>query len=77
MSIVRPYTVDDQDLVSHLYDAGVSIEGTAPQRQSLLLSLILGYVFPIAIFVLLGRWAQQEDDEFHGQWWPWRHDVLW
>ena len=52
--------VDDQDLVSHLYDAGVSIEGTAPQRQSLLLSLILGYVFPIAIFVLLGRWLSKK-----------------
>ena len=52
----KTVSVDDQDLVSHLYDAGVSIEGTAPQRQSLLLSLILGYVFPIAIFVLLGRW---------------------
>ena len=50
----------DQDLVSHLYDSGVSIEGTAPQRQSLLLSLILGYVFPIAIFVLLGRWLSKK-----------------
>mgnify|MGYP002701860443 FL=1 len=56
----KTVTVDDQDLVSHLYDAGVSIEGTAPQRQSLLLSLILGYVFPIAIFVLLGRWLSKK-----------------
>ena len=39
----KTVSVDDQDLVSHLYDAGVSIEGTAPQRQSLLLSLILGW----------------------------------
>ena len=56
----KTVSVDDQDLVSHLYDAGVSIEGTAPQRQSLLLSLILGYVFPIAIFVLLGRWLSKK-----------------
>ena len=56
----KTVAVDDQDLVSHLYDAGVSIEGTAPQRQSLLLSLILGYVFPIAIFVLLGRWLSMK-----------------
>ena len=56
----KTVAVDDQDLVSHLYDAGVSIEGTAPQRQSLLLSLILGYVFPIAIFVLLGRWLSKK-----------------
>ena len=56
----KTVSVDDQDLVSHLYDAGVSIEGTAPQRQSLLLSLILGYVLPIAIFVLLGRWISKK-----------------
>lgn len=56
----KTVSVDDQDLVSHLYDAGVSIEGTAPQRQSLLLSLIVCYVFPIAIFVLLGRWLSKK-----------------
>lgn len=56
----KTVSVDDQDLVSHLYDAGVSIEGTAPQRQSLLLSLIVGYVVPIAIFVLLGRWLSRK-----------------
>ena len=56
----KTVSVEDQDLVSHLYDAGVSIEGTAPQRQSMLLSLILGYVFPIAIFILLGRWLSKK-----------------
>ena len=56
----KTVAVDDQDLVSHLYDAGVSIEGTAPQKQSLLLSLIVGYVVPIAIFILLGRWLSKK-----------------
>ena len=56
----KTVSVEDQDLVSHLYDAGVSIEGTAPQRQSLLLSLILGYVLPIVIFILLGRWLSKK-----------------
>ena len=56
----KTVSVEDQDLVSHLYDAGVNIEGTAPQRQSLLLSLILGYVLPIAIFILLGRWLSKK-----------------
>ena len=56
----KTVSVEDQDLVSHLYDAGVSIEGTAPQRQSLILSLILGYVLPIAIFILLGRWLSKK-----------------
>ena len=56
----KTVSVDDQDLVSHLYDAGVSIEGTAPQKQSLLLSLIVGYILPIVIFVLLGRWLSKK-----------------
>ena len=56
----KTVSVDDKDLVSHLYDAGVSIEGTAPQRQSLLLSLIAGYILPIAIFILLGRWLSKK-----------------
>ena len=56
----KTVSVDDKDLVSHLYDAGVSIEGTAPQRQSLLLSLIAGYIRPIAVFILLGRWLSKK-----------------
>ena len=56
----KTVSVDDKDLVSHLYDAGVSIEGTAPQRQSLLLSLIAGYILPIAAFILLGRWLSKK-----------------
>ena len=48
----KTVSVDDKDLVSHLYDAGVSIEGTAPQRQSLLWSLTVGYILPIAVFIL-------------------------
>ena len=56
----KTVSVDDKDLVSHLYDAGVSIEGTAPQRQSLLLSLIAGYILPIAVFILLGRWLSKK-----------------
>ena len=62
----KTVSVEDQDLVSHLYDAGVSIEGTAPQRQSLLLSLILGYVLPIAIFILLGRWLSKKMMSYMG-----------
>ena len=56
----KTVSVDDKDLVSHLYDAGVSIEGTAPQRQSLFLSLIAGYILPIAVFILLGRWLSKK-----------------
>ena len=37
------------------------------------------YCKTVSVDDLYPSWkvAQQEDDEFHGQWWPWRHDVLW
>mgnify|MGYP004615566381 FL=1 len=56
----KTVAVDDPDLVERLYKGGVSIEGTAPQRQSLVLSLIVGYVLPIVIFILLGRWLSKK-----------------
>ena len=52
--------MDDPDLVSRLYDAGTSMEAVEPQKQSILLSLIIGYVIPIGIFVLLGRWLSRK-----------------
>ena len=52
--------MDDPDLVSRLYDAGTSMEAVEPQKQSFLLSLIIGYVIPIGIFVLLGRWLRRK-----------------
>lgn len=56
----RTVRVDDPDLVNRLRSAGVEIEGTAPQRQSIFLSLILSYVIPIVIFVFLGRWLSKK-----------------
>ncbi len=56
----RTVRMDDPELVDRLDEAGVSMEGTAPQRQSIFLSLILSYVIPIAIFVLLGRWLSKK-----------------
>ena len=57
----RTVRVEHGDLIMFLRDAGVSvIEGTAPERQSLLLSLILSYVIPIGIFILLGRFLSKK-----------------
>ena len=60
--------MDDPDLVSRLYDAGTSMEAVEPQKQSILLSLIIGYVIPIGIFVLLGRWLSRKMMSSMGGW---------
>ena len=58
--VCKTVRMDDPDLVSRLYDAGTSMEAVEPQKQSILLSLIVGYVIPIAIFVFLGRWLSKK-----------------
>ena len=52
--------MDDPDLVSRLYEAGTSMEAVEPQKQSIFLSLVIGYVIPIVIFVFLGRWLSKK-----------------
>ena len=58
--VCKTVRMDDPDLVSRLYDAGTSMEAVEPQKQSILLSLIIGYVILIGIFVLLGRWLSRK-----------------
>ena len=58
--VCKTVRMDDPDLVSRLYDAGTSMQAVEPQKQSILLSLIIGYVIPIGIFVLLGRWLSRK-----------------
>ena len=41
-------------------EAGTSMEAVEPQKQSILLSLVIGYVIPIVIFVFLGRWLSKK-----------------
>ena len=36
------------------------MEAVAPQKQSILLSLLAGYVIPIVIFIFLGRWLSKK-----------------
>ena len=52
--------MDDPELVDRLYEAGTSMEAVEPQRESLLLSLLLGYLIPIGMFVLLGRFISKK-----------------
>ena len=56
----RTVKMDDPDLVDRLHDAGVKFGAVAPQQTSIWVSLLAGYVFPIVIFVLLGRWLSKK-----------------
>ena len=58
--VCKAVRMDDPDLVSRLYEAGTSMEAVEPQKQSILLSLVIGYVIPIVIFVFLGRWLSKK-----------------
>ena len=50
----------DEDLVNRLYDAGVVMEAINTEGQSLLLSIIAGYIIPIVIFIFVGRWLSKK-----------------
>lgn len=58
--VCKTVRMDDPKLVERLYDAGTSMAAVAPEKQSVFLSIIAGYVIPIAIFVLLGRWLSKK-----------------
>lgn len=58
--VCKTVRMDDPDLVSRLYEAGTSMEAVEPQKQSIFLSLVIGYVIPIVIFVFLGRWMSKK-----------------
>ena len=59
-TVCKTVRMDDPDLVSRLYEAGTSMEAVEPQKQSIFLSLIIGYVIPIVIFIFLGRWLSKK-----------------
>ena len=58
--VCKTVRMDDPDLVSRLYEAGTSMDAVEPQKQSIFLSLVIGYVIPIVIFVFLGRWLSKK-----------------
>lgn len=52
---------NDPEFFSRLEAAGIkNVEAAEPVKQSLILTLILSYVVPIAIFMLLGRWLSKK-----------------
>ena len=58
--VCKTVRMDDPDLVSRLYEAGTSMEAVEPQKQSIFLSLVIGFVIPIVIFVFLGKWLSKK-----------------
>lgn len=59
-TLCKTVRMEDPELVDRLYRAGTSMEAVEPQKQSILLSILAGYVIPIVIFVLLGRWLSKK-----------------
>ena len=59
-TVCKTVKMEDTNLVERLYEAGTKMEAVAPQKQSIFLSLIAGYVIPIVIFIFLGRWLSKK-----------------
>lgn len=59
-TICKTVRMDDPNLVERLYEAGTSMEAVEPQKQSIILSLLMGYIIPIGIFIILGRWLSKK-----------------
>lgn len=59
-TLCKTVRMEDPDLVDRLYESGTKMEAVAPQKQSIFLSLIAGYVIPIVIFIFLGRWLSKK-----------------
>lgn len=58
--VYKTVRMNDPELVNRLYDTGTKMEAVATEKQSMLLSIILGYLVPIAVFILLGRWLSNK-----------------
>ena len=59
-AVYKTVRMNDPELVNRLYEAGTKMEAVITEKQSMLLSIILGYLVPIAVFILLGRWISNK-----------------
>ena len=57
--LCRTVKMDDPNLVARLYKYDVSMEAVNTDRENMLLSLIVGYVLPIVLFIFIGRWLSK------------------
>lgn len=59
-NVYKTGRMDDPQLVTRLYDSGVEFTGKIVEQMSPLLSLLLSWVLPIALFVLIGRYMSKK-----------------
>ena len=52
--------MEDPLLISRLEESGAKFGRVIPTQQSPLLSFLLGWIFPIAIFIFLGQWLSKK-----------------
>ena len=57
--IYRTGVMDDPELIGRLYEAGVMFSSEIVEEMSPILSFVLSWVLPIAIFVFLGNWMSK------------------
>ena len=55
----RTVRIEDPQLVDRLLKGNVAMEGVITDRENLLLGLLTGYIIPIALFILLGRYISK------------------
>ena len=65
-TLCKTVRMEDPDLVDRLYEAGTKMEAVAPQKQSLILSLIAGICHSHCDFYSSWKMAQQKNDEIYG-----------
>ncbi len=58
--IYRTGLMDDDGLVERLYDAGAQFSGEIVEQTSPLVSFFIGWILPVIIFWLLGRWMTKK-----------------
>ena len=58
--VYKTVRMEDPNLVDRLYDAGTSMEAVATQKQSIILTILVGYILPIVFFILIGRWLSKK-----------------
>ena len=57
--IYRTGVMDDPGLIDRLYEAGAMFSSEIVEEMSPILSFVLSWVLPIAIFVILGNWMSK------------------
>ena len=57
--VFRTGTMEDPQLIDRLYQAGAIFSSEIVEEMSPILSFVLGWVVPIAIFILLGNWLSK------------------